>query len=233
MALELFKAPPLPLPPDIYNREYVQQLVRVLGIYFSQLDSFTPNIASSYRADNFYGGLFSGEGYGIKFPHIAASDSTSQYAGGNNTPTVVNWDTLDAGYLWTLNAPGSATADVDGIYTIRYSLEFANTANGIHDAIVWLRVNGTTDVPNSATYFSIPSRKSAGIPSYVCAYSEITFTVNAGDSIELMWATDLAYNTVGPVDGVYIRALPAQTVPYAHPAVPSAVGSITFLSALP
>ncbi len=54
MALEKFKAPPLPLPDDEYDRLYFQQLIRVLGIYFSQLDSKTPNIAQSYRAEQFF-----------------------------------------------------------------------------------------------------------------------------------------------------------------------------------
>lgn len=60
MALEKFKAAPLPNPPATYDPQYVRQLIRVIEIYFSQLDSFTPNQAQSYRADNFYGGDFTG-----------------------------------------------------------------------------------------------------------------------------------------------------------------------------
>lgn len=60
MALEKFKAAPLPNPPVQYDPQYVRQLVRVLELYFSQLDSLTPNQAQSYRAANFYGGDFSG-----------------------------------------------------------------------------------------------------------------------------------------------------------------------------
>jgi hypothetical protein len=60
MALERFKAAPLPNPPAQYDPQYVRQLIRVIELYFSQLDSFTPNQAQSYRADNFYGGAFTG-----------------------------------------------------------------------------------------------------------------------------------------------------------------------------
>ena len=60
MALERFKAAPLPNPPAQYDPQYVRQLIRVIELYFSQLDSFTPNQAQSYRADNFYGGTFTG-----------------------------------------------------------------------------------------------------------------------------------------------------------------------------
>jgi hypothetical protein len=60
MALERFKAAPLPNPPAQYDPQYVRQLIRVLEIYFNQLDSITPNQAQSYRADNFYGGTLDG-----------------------------------------------------------------------------------------------------------------------------------------------------------------------------
>jgi hypothetical protein len=58
MALEKFRHPPLPNPPTGYDPQYIRQLIRVLELYFGQLDSLTPNQAQSYRADFFYGGAF-------------------------------------------------------------------------------------------------------------------------------------------------------------------------------
>lgn len=231
MALEQFRAPALPVPSVEYDQRQQTDLIRALRIYFNWLDSLTPNQANSYRADNFYGGLFNGLGYGLVQPYIGASDSTDQYASGNNTPTVIAWDTFSSGYGWVLNPPGSATAQYAGVYKITYSLQFANTANAIHDATVWLKVNGA-DVSSSATYFTVPARKSAGNPSYICGYSEVVFEVQVGDEIELYWATDQAATSGGTL-GIYIFANPVQTSPYAHPAIPSAIGSITFLSAFP
>ena len=60
MALEKFRASPLPIPPSEYSPEHFRQLIRVIELYFSQLDSLTPNQAESYRANNFYGGNFTG-----------------------------------------------------------------------------------------------------------------------------------------------------------------------------
>lgn len=219
MSMIQFRAAPLPKPTDQYNSEYMRQLIRVIELYFRQLDSQTP-LQAEY---------FKGRGNELTFPHIGASDSTDQIATGNNTPTLVKWNTLDSGFGWTLNSPGSATADYAGVYKITYSLQFINTANAVHDAVVWMRVNGA-DVANSATFFSVPARKSSGTPSYLAAYSEITFTVEVGDEIELYWATDLAGNPTTPTDGVYMLHDPAQTVPYARPAIPSAIGSIVFVS---
>ena len=45
-------------------------------------------------------------------------------------------------------------------------------------------------------------------------------------------ATDQAYSTTGPVNGIYMLYEPAQTVPYAQPSIPSAIGAITFVSRL-
>ena len=217
-----FTAPALPLPAQNYDLLSESDKIRVFRLYFNLLDRYLNDLTTIIN-----GG---GPGLGIAFPHIAASDSGDQYATADDTPTVAAWDTLDSGYLWTLDAPGSAIAQVAGVYKITYSLQLANTDNAQHDATVWLK-NNNVDVPNSTTTFTLPARKSAGVPSFNCGYSEVTFEVAAGDEIELYWATEKAYNPVGPVDGVYIFADAAQTSPYARPAIPSAIGSIVWVSA--
>ena len=217
-----FVAPALPTAPVEYDHRRDDQLNQNLRIHFNNLDNYLATISGPVG-----GGV-------LGLPFIEASDSGTQYATGNNTPTIVNWDTTALGNSFTLNVGNTATALVSGVYKITYSLQFANDANGIHDAVVWLRVNGSTsaaDVPNSTTNFSVPARKSAGVPSFVCGYSEVVFVLNAGDEVGLWWGTDLAA-TSGGGTGVYIYSEVAQTTPMAYPATPSAIGSITFVSAL-
>ena len=211
------KAPALALCPTQFSQQHFDLLNNQLRLYFNELDAFNAILG------NPLGGGF------LSFPHIGASDSTDQYATANNTPTIVKWNTLDSGLGFILNPNNSATALQAGVYKIDYSLQYANTANAVHDVVVWLRVNGV-DVPGSASKITMPARKSAGVPSYVLMYSTVMFSLQADDYLELYWATDLAYNPVGPVDGVYMEYLPAQTSPYAHPAIPSAIGTITFVS---
>jgi hypothetical protein len=220
MPLYKARAPALPLPPIEYEQAQQDQFQNALRLYFNRLDNFLTELSGNQG-----GGL-------IGFPFIAASDSTDQLATATNTPTVIAWNTLEGGNGFTLNAPGSATALVSGVYKITYSLQFTNTDNVAHDAAVWLKINNA-DVPRSTTIFSVPARKSAGVFSFVCAYSEVVFTLNAGDEMELYWATNQAYDTSPATDGVYMEALAAQTSPYIRPAVPSAIGSITFVSAIP
>jgi hypothetical protein len=218
------KAPNLLVAPIVYDQRYVDQLTNALRLYFNQID-------------NGMSALLSGTGGStLSLPFISASDSTDQLATASNTPTVVTWNTLEGGNGFTLNAPGSATALVSGVYKITYSLQLTNTDNAAHDAAVWLKIDagsGFVDVPRSTTVFTVPARKSAGVFSYVCAYSEVVFSLEAGDVMELYWATGQAYDTSPATDGIYIEAIAAQTSPYARPATPSALGSITFVSRLP
>ncbi len=149
-----------------------------------------------------------------------------------DTPTIVQWGTLESGSGFTLNLDNTATCLESGVFKIDYSLQLANTSNSIQNAYVWLKLNGT-DLARSGSRFTLQARKSAGVFEYVVAYSSITFEVETGDSIGLWWSTDLAYNPVGPVDGVFMDYIPPQVLPYPHPSAPSAIGSITFVSRLP
>jgi hypothetical protein len=218
------RAPNLPVGPQQYETRYIDQLTNTLRLYFNTIDNGFSSVLGSQ------GGAY------LQFPYIAASDSTDQLATASDTPTAVTFNTLEGGNGFTLNAPGSATAIFSGVYKITYSLQFTNTDNTAHDAAVWLKINtgsGFVDVPRSTTIFTVPARKSAGVFSYVTAYSEVVFTLNAGDIMELYWATNQAYDTSPATDGVYMEHLAAQTVPYARPATPSALGSITFVSSIP
>jgi hypothetical protein len=214
--------PRLPAAEVEYSQRYQDQFTNILRLYFNQLQNFNQLFTTNT------GGAL------LQFPFISASDTATQYATAANTPTIVQWNTLEAGNGFTLNAGNTATAQVSGIYKITYSLQFANNDNAAHDSIVWLRINGSTsaaDVADSTTIFTLPARKSAGIPSYVCGYSEVVFSLTAGDTVGLWWGTDQAA-TSGGATGNYIFYQAAQTTPMAYPVVPSAIGSITFVSAL-
>jgi hypothetical protein len=222
MTIKKFVAPALPTAPIEYDQRRDDQLNQNLRIYFNNLDNYLANLSGPVG-----GGV-------LGFPFIEASYSAFQYATANDTATIVNWDTTSLGGGFTLNVGHSATAQNAGIYKITYSLQFANNDNAAHDAVVWLRVNGSTsaaDIPNSTTIFTIPARKSAGVPSFVCGYSEVVFSLNAGDTLGLWWGTNLAA-TSGGATGVYMYSQVAQTTPMAYPATPSSLGSITFVSGL-
>lgn len=212
-------SPNLPVAPTQYSPQHYDVLNNVLRLYFNRIDQ------SLTALFNNTGGRF------LNMPYITAYDTTDQYADGNNDPTKVTWSDGTVNGFRLIS--GAAYADQAGVYKIDYSLQLANTANVVHDVVVWLKVNGT-DVPASASRFTLPARKNSTTPSFVVAYSHITYTMNANDYVELWWATDQAYNPVGPVDGIYILHEDPKTDPpdpYDLPSVPSALGTITFVSA--
>lgn len=211
-------APNLPLGTEQYSRQYQDQFANILRLYFNQLNNFNQLFTT-----NTGGGL-------LQFPNIAASNSASQYATAANTPTKVVWDTLGSNNGFTLDPSGYATTSIPGEYKIDYGLQAANNDNAIHFLWVWVRINGV-DVPNSAVKFTLPARKSAGEPYELLAYSSIVYSVNADDQVELWWATNQAA-TSGGAAGVYLKAEAASSSPFTVPAIPSAIGSITFVSAL-
>lgn len=215
--LEFTKAPALPLSPVTYAQMYQDQLNSLLRLYFNQIDNQSASLLAPA------GGRF------LSFPHLAAQDTTDQYATGNNIPTKVLWNTLDSGLAFTLNPNSTATPDYRGIYKIDYSLQVYNTASQIHDIYVWLRLNGT-DIVGSASHFSVPQRH-GGVDGALVAYSSVTFEVSQLDQVSLYWATDQAA-TAGGGTGVYLHDSPAQTSPFARPSIPSALGSIVFVSGI-
>lgn len=227
MALQKFRASPLPNPPAQYDPQYIRQLIRVIELYFGQLDSNTPNYAQSYTADYFYG-----SGVGLEMPHNQFLSNVDQTAAAvdQSYPVKLEVTSFTDGIYISGVDNTRVTFTEPGIYTMVYSLSFKNPTNDAQSVDVWFRYhNGTTtvDVPNSNSKFTIPPRKSTGDPSYLVAVSPFMGYAEAKDVwVEVVWATT---NT-----SVVMEHLPA--IPYsagvtpAIPATPSAIVTATFNS---
>lgn len=212
-------APNLPIGPVDYSQQYQDQFTNVLRLYFNQIDN---SLAAT---------LGSNGGQYIRFPHISAYYSPSQYVL-SNTATTVLFNTTTSISGFTLNANSTATCQIAGVYKIDYSLQFANTDNAPHDVDVWVKINGV-NVTESGTRFTVTSRKSTGVPSYVCGYSHVTLPVAVGEVIDLAWATDQGATANGSATGIYMEGLASSASPYSRPSIPSSIGTIQFVSAIP
>lgn len=231
MAMVKFRAPPLPIAGPNYQQDYFAQLIRALGLYFNQLDSQTPVQWEQVSAGEFIGGLFTGDGRGLKLPYISMLDNDDQYLTAALTPKLVRFG---SGYLsnefFSVPSDG-AHAVYGGTYNYQYSLQLVNTSNAQQTAWVWLRINGV-DVQGSATKFVVPARKSVGVHGYTAAVSNVVINLNPGDYVECWWAAETIYvPTVS--DGVYMEYYGANSDGFTHPSIPSAIGTIMFLAALP
>ena len=209
------KAPNLVISEDNYKIQNEAQFRNQLRLYFNQVDSGFEQILVGVGGAN------------IDFPHIVAYYDASQYASADNTPTKVLWNNVTDVSGFTLNVDNTATTDYSGTYKIEYRLQGVNTENVALDAVVWLQVNGS-NVADSATKFTIPARKSAGVPTFNVMDSFISWEGTAGDNFALYWAAEKAFIS-GSQDGVFLQSLAAQTIPYAHPEIPSSYGVIQYI----
>ena len=140
------------------------------------------------------------------------SDSTDQ-TGSISAGTVVTFNTIDVSDGITLVSSSQITVPNAGVYSLQFSIQFKNTSNAQEDATVWLRVNGV-DLPNSATQYTVPARKSASIFGYQVASLTFMLNLNASDYVQIVWIPTAA--------AVTIEHLPANLSP-AYPAIPSAI----------
>ncbi len=227
MALDKFKAAPIPNPPSEYDAQYLRQVIRVLETYFSQLDSRAGNNAQSYTADFFYG-----SGIGLTFPHNQFLSNVDQTAAAIDQAYAVELEitSFADGISITGANDTQVTFASPGMYMFIYSLSFKNPTNDAQSVDVWLRYNNgttTTDVPNSNSKFTIPPRKSTGDPSYLIAVTPFSGYAEApGVWVEVMWHTT---NTSVVMEHLPAVAYSAGVTP-AIPATPSAIVEAFFVS---
>lgn len=127
---------------------------------------------------------------------------------------------------------GSATANTvpdsriyvsyDGIYNLQFSLQLLNYSNAEDNVTVWLKKNGT-DVPLTASVEQVNSKHGSSPGATIMALN-IFQQLTAGQYMELYWASDSG-DTV-------LATYPPGTAPV-HPASPSAIVTVSFVSALP
>lgn len=232
MALDKFKASPLPNPPSEYDAQYMRQMIRVLETYHSQLDSRAANNASAYTADDFYGGVFHGDGSQIYVPYNQFYSMVDQSAGAIDEAYALELENTSFTNGITIEGANDTeiTFSEPGIYTISYSLSFANPTNTTQEIDIWFRYNdgtGAVDVPDSNSRFTIAARKSAGIPSYLIAATAFTGFAGAADVyVEIMWRVSDITVTMEHIDPI---AFSAGVTP-AIPGTPSAIVQANFVS---
>lgn len=145
----------------------------------------------------------------------AFSDSTDQTSG-TTVGSIITFNTVDVADGVTLASSSRITVPANGIYNLQFSAQFKNTDNAQHDTTLWLRINGS-DLANSATQYTIPARKSAGIFGYGVASLTFLLDLNAADYVEIVW--------IPTSTTVTLEHLPESLSP-AYPAIPSIIASM-------
>jgi len=233
MALVGFRAPALPLPPGQYDSRQQAELIRALRLYFNLIDSLTPQQAQSYRAENFFGGDFSGRsftggvlsgfGRGLEVPYAMLMSDQDQDSAGVTSENIVTLNQIILSDGINVENNSRITFAYPGQYLVTARFQFANQGNAAAELEVWAKDSGT-NYPLSGTRFDIPARKSGSIWSHVTANILGIFTVQADEYLEFAWWSDGA--------DVYIEHYAAGTNP-TRPEIPSVILTVNFVSALP
>ena len=145
------------------------------------------------------------------------------------------WDTSNqtaasttVAYLITLNSTDADSNGVSivsssritfayaGAYNLQFSAQFVNTDSQIHNAQVWLRLNGT-DVTDSMGTVAI-QQKHGGVDGVNIVSWNYVLKLSAGDYLQLVWNVDSTQ--------VSLQTLPAGTSP-THPESPSVIVTAT------
>ena len=202
--------PNLLVAQDDYTRLYQEQLNNVLRLYFNQLNGNVNSVIGTV------GGRY------LQFPY-AAIQRTTDLSSTINTPTQVTFDQND--YLSGCLNPGSDGIEVEheGIYNYQFSVQLKNTDTQIHSAWIWISINNV-DVAGTGSKFDVTSSH-GGTPGFIIAACNFYVSLRPGDTVE-MWAA---------VDNVAVTfdATGASTSPFAMPAIPSVVATLSFVSAPP
>jgi hypothetical protein len=127
-----------------------------------------------------------------------------------NTPQIL--DLSESEYTVGMSlASNRITVSYAGVYDLDVSALFVNTAVQIHEAYIWVRINGT-DVPHSATKFSVIERH-GGVDGYMPINVNHPLELDANDYVEVVASVD---NT-----GIYLENYVAQATPFVRPAIPA------------
>lgn len=205
MSFYNIKAPNLPIFRDNYDRPQFDQFANALRLYFNRLD------AALIELSNPLGAAL------LNRPTALYYSTTDQTAGNTDEAYPVEFENtyFQNGMTINGNSDSEITVDNPGIYNFQFSGQLISGNSSSKTAQIWIRRNGT-DIGYSAHAYTNESNG---------AYLEVNWNFNidlqAGDYIEIMWATDntdLSFESEAP------------SAPY--PGIPSAVMAVNFVSNL-
>ena len=201
-------APNLPLPLNEYDRQYFDQLLNVLRLYFNRLDALTAQLMTSGSIDpsliNVPNGLF----FNTADQTLAAVDTG--YPITFNQTYLNNYVALQSG------STSKIEVAVAGVYNFQLSVQLKSTNASGKDVQIWIK-RGTTTIGYSGHRYTIE-----GADNHFNVPWNFDIDLAANEYIEMYWGADDT--------AVTMEAIPA-SAPY--PAVASAVMAVNFIARLP
>ena len=170
-------APPtLGYPTEVYERRHFNENNGSLTIYFKKLSAVLGSLFGPR------GGRF------MNAPYGAFQSTVDQTAAAANTAYAMTMNTVDYANGVSVVSNSRITVTDAGIWNLQWSGQFENTDSQLHDARIWLKINGTS-VTGSTGFISIPNSH-GGVNGHSIAGWNYFLSLNANDYVELWWETD-------------------------------------------
>lgn len=210
MALRVPPPPNLPLATLDYDRRYQDQLTNVLRLYFNQVSNTEGALLAPLGGQH------------LNNPYAAIQRTTDKTFTAN-TATQITFDQNDYINGCANDGTDGISVTIPGIYNYQFSVQWKNTDSQEHDSWIWLRINGV-DVAGTASQFTVPARHGS-VDGALIAAANFYVSLQANQYVSMYAAVD---NTTITMD-----AAAAQTSPFAMPAIPSVVATLSFVSSIP
>jgi hypothetical protein len=198
----------LPLPLENYDRQYFDQLLNVLRLYFNRLDALTTQLMTSGSIDpsliNVPNGLF----FNTADQTLAAVDT--------GYPITFNQTYLNNFVALQTASTSKIEVAVAGVYNFQLSAQLKSTNASAKDVQIWIK-RGTTTIGYSGHRYTVE-----GSDNHMNVNWIFDIDLAANEYIEMYWGADDT--------AVTMEAIPA-SAPY--PAVASAVMAVNFIARLP
>ena len=192
----------------IYSQSVQNQNNGILRLFFTKL----VNVIQSLIGPK--GGKY------LNNPYGAFQSTVDQTAAAANTAYAMTLNTIDYANGVSVASNSRITVTDAGIWNLQWSGQFENTDSQLHDARIWLKVNGTV-VTGSTGFISIPNSH-GGVNGHSIAGWNYFLSLNANDYVELWWETDSTQVSI-------------QTYAAAgnYPSTASLIATMSFVSNLP
>ena len=201
-------APNLPLPLQEYDRQYFDQMLNVLRLYFNRLDALTGQLQTDGAIDP---GL-------INNPNGLFFSTVDQTLAAVNTGYPITYTATYLSNAVALKSGSTSKIEVTtgGVYNFQLSCQLKSTNSSGKDVQIWINRNGT-DIGYSSHIYTL---EGSGNNFNVTWNFDIDLAI--GEYVEMYWG---ASNTNA------ILETTAAVAPY--PAAPSVVMAVNYVARLP
>jgi hypothetical protein len=204
--LQKIPAPALPYAVPAYTPTYIDQLLKVLRLYFTRLSD----------ALNAITGVNGGQ-Y-IDCPAGLFFSTTDQPIGAANVaqPIDVPIEYLNNAVRVNSGTDSRIYVDIGGVYNFQFSGQLRSGSASAKQVYIWIDRNGT-DIGYSTHQYTV-----SGSGTHLNVSWNFDIDLAAGEFIEMQWASD-------DID----MRLEAAAATALHPGIPSAVIAVNFVAPLP